>query len=64
MDEWVSADHINLATVDPPEMDETGKKRKKSDGHDSDAEGHEGFDEAAIREHEEFTKVTRSLVDG
>ncbi|GAB4822189.1 hypothetical protein N2152v2_009235 [Parachlorella kessleri] len=65
MDEWVPLKNFNLDTVVPPLVEPEGEggrtrnqKRKVEDEHsDEEGEGHEDFDQNALREHEEFTKV-------
>lgn len=61
MDEWVGADALNVATIDPEEAEaasrKAAKRKKEDDGHSTDGEGHSDFDPQQLREHEEFTKV-------
>ncbi|KAL6778168.1 hypothetical protein ACKKBG_A17185 [Auxenochlorella protothecoides x Auxenochlorella symbiontica] len=63
MDEWVPLANLQLDTAIPPEPPELGdktrqQKRKVDDEHsEEEGEGHEDFDPAQLREHEEFTKV-------
>mmetsp|Transcript_9337 Transcript_9337/g.38166 ORF Transcript_9337/g.38166 Transcript_9337/m.38166 type:complete len:453 (-) Transcript_9337:2987-4345(-) len=55
LDTWVTIAEMDLSTA---EQDEPGKKRKHEDAHD---EEHAEFDQNALREHEEVTKVRNIL---
>jgi len=65
LDEWVKLSQLDLATVIP--MDESGSgdaagnrtrnQKRKIDPEVAPDDGHEEFDPASLREHEEFTKV-------
>lgn len=60
MDEWVSLEQLDLATVQLEQVEEVdgpgGRKKKKIADEEHDEE-HADFDANALREHEEFTKV-------
>lgn len=67
MDAWTTLDHVDLTTVATSEAElsavvtESGgrtrnQKRKIEDVHEEE-EHHGEFDQNALREHEEFTKV-------
>ena len=68
MDEWTTLEHVDLTTVTASEAElsavvtESGgrtrnQKRKIEDVHEEEEHGHGEFDQNALREHEEFTKV-------
>ncbi len=62
MDEWVSLQQLDLATVQLEQVEEAdgpgGRKKKKIADEEHDEE-HADFDANALREHEEFTKVCK-----
>eukprot|EP00884_Botryococcus_braunii_P019696 jgi/Botrbrau1/640/Bobra.0161s0029.1 len=57
MDEWVSQGSLDLATVEPPEIDADGKQKKRKSDEAHHDEEHAEFDAKALKEHEEYTKV-------
>ena len=67
MDEWTTLDHVNLSTVTTSEAElaavvtesggRTRNQKRKADEVHEEEEHHAEFDQNALREHEEFTKV-------
>ena len=67
MDEWTTLDHVDLTTVTTSEAElaavvtesggRTRNQKRKSDEMHEEEEHHAEFDQNALREHEEFTKV-------
>ena len=67
MDEWTTLDHVDLTTVTTSEAElaavvtesggRTRNQKRKADEVHEEEEHHAEFDQNALREHEEFTKV-------
>ena len=66
MDEWTTLEHIDLTTVTTSEAElasvtesggRTRNQKRKADEVHEEEEHHAEFDQNALREHEEFTKV-------